>query len=121
MMIQESFEMSKTRNKERNEKRKGNFEKFLTEAVENVFSSLGEPSKQAIYLHLKNNYNIGKEEIPQKIEDFADALEEIFGSGAKLIEIEIMKSLFCKVQSFKYSPKQESLLFADYLKKLGVF
>jgi nucleoside-diphosphate-sugar epimerase len=116
MMIQESLcEMSAANNKQR----KGNFEKLVMDAVENVFSSLGESCKQAIYFHLENRYNIGKKEIPERIEDFADALEEIFGSGAKLIEIEIIKLLFSKVQTFKYSPKQEDLLFTNYLKRLG--
>jgi len=117
MLIQESLgEMNKIRfNKRKSGSRKGNFKKFLIEAVDNVFSSLGDSCKQAIYFHLKDCYNISKHEIPYRIEDFADALEKIFGPGAKLIEVEIMRALFAKVQDFSYSPKQEDLSFTSYV------
>ena len=117
MMIEESLsEMSEIRfGKKESASRKGNFEKLLIEAVDNVFSSLGDSCKQAIYFHLKDRYNISKHEIPYRIEDFADALEKIFGVGAKLIEIEIMRALFTKVQDFSYSPKQEDLSFTNYV------
>jgi nucleoside-diphosphate-sugar epimerase len=117
MMIEESLsEMSEIRfGKKESASRKGNFEKLLIEAVDNVFSSLGDSCKQAIYFHLKDCYNVSKHEIPYRIEDFADALEKIFGLGAKLIEIEIMRALFAKVQDFSYSPKQEDLSFTNYV------
>jgi hypothetical protein len=101
--------------------RKDNFEKLLIEAVDSVFSSLGDSCKQALYFHLKHCHNISKHEIPHRINDFADALEEIFGPGAKLIEIEIMKVLFSKVQIFTGSPKQGDLSFTNYVKKLCSF
>jgi|SRR4030042_4154171 len=117
MLIQESLgEMSEIRfGKKKSGSRKGNFRELLIEAVDNVFSSLGDSCKQAIYFHLKDRYNISKHEIPYRIEDFADALEKIFGAGAKLIEIEIMRALFTKVQVFSYSPKQEDLSFTNYV------
>ena len=118
MMIEESLsEVIEIRlGKKESASRKGNFEKLLIEAVDNAFSSLGDSCKQAIYFHLKDCYNVSKHEIPYRIEDFADALEKIFGPGAKLIEIEIMRALFTKVQDFSYSPKQEDLSFTNYVK-----
>jgi hypothetical protein len=107
--------------KKQPESNKDNFEKLLIEAVDNVFSSLGDSCKQALYFHLKHGYDITKQEIPQRIEDFADALEEIFGLGAKLIEIEIMRALFTKVQDFSHSPKQEDLSFTKYVETLCSF
>jgi nucleoside-diphosphate-sugar epimerase len=123
MLIQESVgEMSEIRfGKKQSGSCKDNFEKLLIEAVDTVFSSLGDPCKQAFYFHLKHRYNIIRQEIPQRIEDFADALEEIFGPGAKLIEIEIMRALFTEVQDFSYSPKQEDLSFTKYLETLCSF
>jgi 2,4-dienoyl-CoA reductase-like NADH-dependent reductase (Old Yellow Enzyme family) len=111
--------MSEANNKAREAKRKSNFEESVIEAVDIVFSSFGESCKQALYFYLKNCHSIDRKEIPRKIEDFAEALEQIFGSGAKLIEIAIMKLLFSKVQTFKYSPRQEILVFTDYLEKLA--
>lgn len=119
MMIHKSFEMRKANPKSKNNKRKANFEKLLTDTVENVFSSLGESCKQTIYFHLENHYNINKRDIATRIEDFAEALEEMFGTAATLIEIKIMRELFSKVQTFKYSPKQNALSFTNYLKKLS--
>jgi len=123
MMIEESLgEMSEIRfGKKESGSRKGNFEKLLIEAVDKAFSSLGDSCKHALYFHLKGCYNIGKQEIPHRIGDFADALEEIFGPGAKLIEIEIMRALYIKVQDFKYTPKQEDLSFTNYMETLCRF
>jgi hypothetical protein len=123
MLIQENVvEMSEIQfGKKKSGSRKGNFEKLLIEAVDNVFSSLGNSCRQALYFHLKDCYNISKHEIPYRIEDFADALEKIFGLGAKLIEIEIMRALFTKVQDFSYSPKQEDLSFTNYVETLCRF
>jgi hypothetical protein len=123
MLIQETMgEMSEIRlRKKKSGIPKGDFGKLLIEAVDNVFSSLGDSCKQAIYFNLKDCYNISKYEIPYRIEDFADALEKIFGPGANLIEIEIMRELFTKVQVFIYSPKQEDLSFTDYVETLCGF
>jgi hypothetical protein len=119
MMIQDSLiEMSEAPRMKRTEAQKGNFQKMIVEAVDNVFSSIGDSCKQVLYFHLKRSYNIDKQEIPYRIDDFAVALEAIFGPGAKLIEIEIMKVLFSKVQVFSHSHKHEDLSFTDYVKHL---
>jgi hypothetical protein len=40
---------------------------------------------------------ITKQDIPWRIKDFSDALERIFGLGAKHLELLIMKNLYEKV------------------------
>lgn len=92
------------------------FEKPLLEAVDEVFSSLGDSAKQAIYFSLAKTFNINKQDIPYKIEEFADAVEKIFGLGGKLLEIQIMEHLYEKVgHSFEYIPKKDVLAFTDYV------
>ena len=92
------------------------FEKLLRDAVDEVFSSLGDSAKEAMYLSLAETFNISKRDIPRKIEEFSDAIEKMFGLGGKLIEIQIMKRLYRKVgPSFEYSPKQDALVFTKYL------
>lgn len=76
---------------------KRDFEKILREAVDEGLSSLGHSSKQAIYFHLKTGFNLKKQEIPYKIEDFAYGIEKIFGLGANFLEILIMKRIHEKV------------------------
>ena len=69
------------------------FKELLLEAVDTALSSLGNSSKQAIYFYLEKNFTVKKQDIPNKIEEFITAIEEIFGHGAKILEIEIMKHL----------------------------
>lgn len=73
------------------------FDTLLREAVDEGLSSVGDSSKQAIYFHLEKTFRIEKEEIPLKIEDFAEAIEKIFGLGANFLEILIMKHLYNKI------------------------
>jgi hypothetical protein len=75
------------------------FDKILQESVDSAFSLLGEKSKTAIYLYLKNKFMITKQDIPKRLEDFSDALEQLFGLGARHLEILIMKELNEKISS----------------------
>ena len=119
MMFQKSLSMNEENKKAKAKSKSGVFEKIVMGAVDNVFSSLGESCKQSIYFRLRNSFNISREEIPHRIDAFGDALEEMFGVGAKLIKIEIMKLAFSQVRTIEYPTKQDALLFTDYLKKLG--
>ena len=93
------------------------FNSIMLEAVDEALSFLGESAKRAIYYHLEEKFKIRREEIPVKIDDFAEAIEEIFGMGAKIIEMQIMKNLYKKVgRNFKYVSKEKDLLFTAYLK-----
>lgn len=90
------------------------FEEILLEAVDEALSSLGDSAKQVIYFYLEKTYKIKKQDIPHKIEEFADAIEKIFGLGAKFLEILIMKRLYEKVGGvFDYN--QENLVFTEYV------
>jgi len=92
------------------------FKELLLEAVDAALSPLGDSSKQAIYFYLEKNFAVKKQDIPNKIEEFTSAIEEIFGLGAKILEIEIMKHLFVKVGSaFEYFPEKDDLLFVEYI------
>lgn len=96
------------------------FRKLLLEAVEDGLSLLGDCSKQTLYNHLESNFKIGKQDIPDKIEQFSDAIEKIFGQSAKLLQIEIIKNLYKKVKSdFEYPDKKSELVFIEYVKALS--
>lgn len=73
------------------------FNKILLEAIDKGLSSIGDSSKQAIYFHLERVFNINRQEIPDKLADFQDALEKIFGLGAQFLEIIIMRRLYEKI------------------------
>jgi hypothetical protein len=95
---------------------KTEFEKVLLEAIDEGLSLLGESSKQAFYIHLEKTFKMNRQNIPSRIEDFTDAIEKLFGAGAKILEIHIMKCLFKKVgYNFKHYSKQKNLTFMEYI------
>ena len=97
--------------------RKRGFEEVFLEAVDEALSLLGFSAKQAIYYHLEVGFNLKRHEIPRRVEDFADAIEAIFGPGARLIEIKIMEKLYRKTgKKFRFKPKDEDFTFTEYVK-----
>lgn len=94
---------------------KSDFEELLLEAVDEGLSSLGESSKWAIYFHLEKNFNIEKQEIPHKIANFAEAIEQIFGIGANFLEILIMRRLYEKVEGVFEWPESKEFTFTEFL------
>jgi len=107
--------------KKKHKPRENSFETAIIEAVDEGFSPFGHSSKQAIYFHLENTFKITKQEIPYKIEEFADAIEQIFGAGAKLIEIRIIEALHKRIQDFVHLPKKRELVFTEYVANLRAF
>ncbi len=91
------------------------FDRILTEAVDNAFSSLGNSAKQAIYFHLKDKFKITKSDIPNRLKDFDEGLEKIFGSGARFLEILIMKNLHERVGQPLEWDEDKELAFIDYV------
>jgi len=107
--------------KKEHESREKSFETAIIEAVDEGFSPFGHSRKQAIYFHLENIFKIKKQEIPYKIEEFANAIEQIFGAGAKLIEIRIIEALHERTQGFVHLPKKGELVFTEYVANLRAF
>jgi len=76
-----------------------NFDQLLLDAIDEGLSGLGEAGKASIYIHLEGIFNIRKQEIPNKLDGFSNALQRIFGLGARHLEILILKNLYKKVGS----------------------
>ena len=74
------------------------FDQYLIEAIDETLSSLGEVVKNAVFEHLKNDFQINKANIPQKITDFSEIFHKVFGLSAVRLELKIMKNLNSKVQ-----------------------
>jgi hypothetical protein len=92
------------------------FEKLMLEAIDEGLSLLGDCSKDVFYSHLDKAFNIKKQDIPNKIEEFTCAIERIFGNSAKLLEIEIMKHLYKKIEhDFEYPSEEKDLFFIEYV------
>lgn len=91
------------------------FEKILLEAVDEALASLGDSARQSIYFHLEDKGNITKNEIPQRVEDFADGLEKIFGAGAQFLKILIMRKLYEKIGKPLEWDENKELVFVEYV------
>jgi hypothetical protein len=95
------------------------FDELFLEAIDQSFLILlGTHSKQAFFSFLDKKYKLSKEDIPNRIEDFADGLEKIFGPTAFLLELAIMKALKHKVPSFSYLLEGSNLSFEVYVESL---
>ena len=108
----------------RNEKQKPTKEEFKTSIAKTVDESLASfcnLDKEAVYLRLENTYHIKKTEIPSKIENFADAIEQMFGVGAKLVEIRIIAALHKRIPEFIFFPKKSEVDFKEYVISLRSF
>jgi hypothetical protein len=74
-------------------KRERKFSIILIEAIDEAFLTIGENARTAIYCHLESKFAISRQDIPDRIGDFSDALAQIFGLAAPQLEILIMKFL----------------------------
>ena len=71
-----------------------NFDRTFSLCVQEVLSSLlGETSSSILLRHLQNRYSLRIEEVGRRYLELSKALEEMFGSGAEVIEAEIFKNL----------------------------
>ena len=95
------------------------FHKLFLQAVDGAFSSLGDSARQSIYFHLETRFGMPRDEIPDRLEDFENGLEKIFGAGTKFLEILIMKRLYemmePKSRIMKWHDGNE-FKFIDYVK-----
>ena len=106
------------------ENQKPNEDKFkvaMIGAIDESFSSFSNVDKQEIYFHLENTFKIKKQEIPCRIKDFADAIEQIFGIGAKLIEIMIIEAIHKRIPDFMFTPKKGVVTLKEYATSLRTF
>ncbi len=97
------------------------FEVIITEAVDESLTSFKNLDTQKVFAQLENAFDIKKHEIPYKIEDFSDAMEKMFGVGAKLIEIRIIQAIHRRMPEFIFSPNRGPIIFKDYVNSLRSF
>jgi len=79
-------------------KRERKFSIILLKAIDEAFLTLGENARTAVYCHLESKFAISRQDIPDRIGDFSDTLEQIFGLAAPQLEILIMKFLNRRVK-----------------------
>ena len=97
------------------------FFKDFEDSLEEALCAFGEKQKQSIYSCLDNCYGLNKQEIPNRIEDFSQAIDNIFGNAGKLIKASIMKALFKRIKKpIKIIVENNDLYFEDYIQSVRI-
>ncbi len=95
------------------------FDELFVQAIDQTFSRLlGMTAKQVFFSFLANEIKLSKQDMPNRVNDFVYGLEQIFGTSASLLELEVMKTLRQSVPSFKYSAQTSDLSFEPYVASL---
>ena len=80
------------------------FDEAFVKAVDFAFSSLGKSCQLALYFHLKTIFHVERADIPNKVEQFDDALNAIFRDGAVFLERLILEKL-CEELGVEFEEK----------------
>lgn len=72
-----------------------NLESMLYEAMEHGLSLMGEDFAQVTFYNLDRRYSLSRPEILKEPERFVEALRDMFGEGARIIE-SFIKQAICK-------------------------
>ena len=77
--------------------RRAELDEALLEAVDHGLQVPGEIVRAAIYDRIEKSYGLKREEIPDKLEAFHRALEDLLGRSVKVMERLIAKSLYSRL------------------------
>ena len=97
------------------------FEELIVEVIDQVFLSFDPRVKNSFYSILKTDYNLDKNDIPYRIGDFVNALEEVYGISALLVEVAILKKVCQELPAFTFVVENAQLNLVDFLKSLKIF
>jgi len=93
----------------------------IIETVDESLSSFKNLDKEVVYRNLEKTFKIKKGEIPLKIEGFADAIGQMFGVAAKLVEIRLIETLHKRFPEFVLFPKKGDVGFKEYVVSLRAY
>jgi len=98
-------------------KNKDKFNKLLLKVIDEELKQIfGEAATLMIYSHLRKNYSLKREEIPDKLEIFVKGLEEFLSSGAHVVEKMVLRKVY---SSFGFQCRiKEGYSFTDYVSEL---
>lgn len=69
------------------------YENIVSEAVDKTLNQvLGSAAANAIYFYLEKDHSIKKNEIPEKLESFCEAIQEYLSTGATMVEKQILRN-----------------------------
>lgn len=93
----------------------------LVQAVDEALLVPGEIVRTAIYERIERSYQVRREDIPEKVEAFHKALEELLGSSAKVMEKIIAKSFYTRLgMNFTEHANCTLMDYVNHVKKARV-
>lgn len=98
-----------------------NSNSLIIEAIDESFALFINSRKFNIFIYLEEKHGITKQNMPENIEKIVNIIEQLFGSGAQLIEIKIIELIHKKICDFTYNPPKDDLFFKQYLIELLSF
>ena len=76
-------------------KQKHKHDDQVSKAIDQVLRKIfGDEATLLIYKYLENRYSLRQDEIVEKIDVFAEGLEEFLRSGAYIIEMKILEDVY---------------------------
>ena len=88
----------------------------LLDAVDYGLLALGEIVRATIYNRIEESYQVRREEIPEKLDTFHKALQELLGGGAEVVRRLIAKNLY-KALNLKFA-ENENWTLVDYVQNV---
>jgi len=89
------------------------FADVFLRSLDRALSVLGDSVRSSIYHHLERKHGLSRRDLATRPGDFADALEGLFGAGARTLLKMIVKELCLSVG---LDPKErEDWKFSDYI------
>ena len=82
-------------------------------AVDEALLVPGEIVRTAIYERIERSYQIRREEIPEKLPTFYQALQDLLGAGGKVMGKMIAKNLYSRLE-LKFA-EEDSWTLLDYV------
>ena len=78
-------------------RRPAELDETLLQAVDDGLLVLGQGLRMAIYKRIESTYQVRREDIPDKLLTFHRALQDLLGSGAKMMERLIARDLYSRL------------------------
>ncbi len=76
---------------------KKNFKGIVLQAVDEGLMVLGNTVRHALYYHAERIYHVKREEVPDRLAAFHEALSSLLGAGARIVERCIAQNLYNKL------------------------
>ncbi len=62
-------------------------DRVIIDTIDRGLAVLGENAKQVFWIYLEKNFQITQKDVPQRLDEFQETLQQIFGVGSKALDL----------------------------------